>query len=178
MSPLRLLFLLACLVEIPAAHAQEIEPRQYSNTPVGVNFLISGYSHTRGGVSFDSSLPLSHPDLETNSAVLGYARSLDLWGRSGKIDAGVPYTWLTGSADYLGQPTRRTVDGFGDPVVRMSVNLYGSPALPMKDFAAYQQDLIVGAAFQVSVPVGQYDNTRLVNLGTNRWFFKPSLGAS
>jgi hypothetical protein len=158
--------------------AQEIEPRQYSNTPVGVNFLIGGYSYTQGGVSFDSSLPVSNPDLETNSAVLGYARSLDLWGRSGKIDAGVPYTWLSGSADHLGEPIRRRVDGFGDPVVRMSVNLYGAPALQMKDFGAWQQDLIVGAALQVSVPVGQYDDTRLVNLGTNRWFFKPSLGAS
>jgi hypothetical protein len=180
LSDLRLaaLIALAYLSAATVARAQEIEPRQYSNTPVGVNFLVSGYSYTEGGVAFDSSLPVSNPDLETNSAVLGYARSLDLWGRSGKIDAGVPYTWLSGSADYLGETTQRTVDGFGDAVVRLSVNLYGAPALQMKDFAAYQQDLIVGAALQVSVPVGQYDDTRLVNLGTNRWFVKPSLGAS
>ena len=172
------LVVLALLVVASTARAQDIEPRQYSNTPVGVNFLVSGYSYTRGGVAFDTSLPLSNPQLETNSAVLGFARSLDLWGRSGKIDAGVPYTWLSGSADYLGQPLQRTVDGFGDPVFRLSVNLYGAPALQMKDFAAFQQDLIIGAALQVSVPWGQYDDTRVVNLGTNRWFVKPSLGAS
>jgi len=63
-------------------------------------------------------------------------------------------------------------------VFRLSVNLYGAPALQMKDFAAFQQDLIIGAALQVSVPWGQYDDTRVVNLGTNRWFVKPSLGAS
>ena len=172
------LVVLALLVVASTARAQDIEPRQYSNTPVGVNFLVSGYSYTRGGVAFDTSLPLSNPQLETNSAVLGFARSLDLWGHSGKIDAGVPYTWLSGSADYLGEPLQRTVDGFGDPVFRLSVNLYGAPALQMKDFAAFQQDLIIGAALQVSVPWGQYDDTRVVNLGTNRWFVKPSLGAS
>jgi hypothetical protein len=172
------LVVLALLVVASTARAQDIEPRQYSNTPVGVNFLVSGYSYTRGGVAFDTSLPISNPQLETNSGVLGFARSLDLWGHSGKIDAGVPYTWLSGSADYLGQPLQRTVDGFGDPVFRLSVNLYGAPALQMKDFAAFQQDLIIGAALQVSVPWGQYDDTRVVNLGTNRWFVKPSLGAS
>ena len=64
------------------------------------------------------------------------------------------------------------------PRFRLSVNLYGAPSLTMKEFPAYQQDLIVGAALQVSAPWGQYDDTRLVNLGANRWFFKPSVGAS
>ena len=173
-----LLIALAYLAAATPAWAQDIEPRQYSNTPVGVNFLVSGYSYTQGGLAFDGSLPLTNPNLETNSGVLGFARSLDLWGHSGKIDAGVPYTWLSGTAGYFDQTLRRTVNGFGDPVFRLSVNLVGAPALQMKDFAAYHQDLIVGAALQVSVPWGQYDDTRVVNIGTNRWFFKPSFGAS
>jgi hypothetical protein len=36
----------------------------------------------------------------------------------------------------------------------------------------------VGASLQVSVPAGQYDAAKLVNIGTNRWYFKPELGAS
>jgi hypothetical protein len=60
------------------ASAQEIEPRAYSNAPIGVNFLVAGYAYTRGGVSFDSALPLSNPELTTSSAVVGYARVLDL----------------------------------------------------------------------------------------------------
>lgn len=169
---------IVCLTAATAARAQEIEPRQYANTPVGVNFLVSGYLYTQGGLAFDPSLPLTDPHLEANSGVLGFARSLDLWGHSGKFDASVPYSWLSGSADYFGQPIYRRVNGFGDPVFRWSVNLYGAPALQMRDFGAYHQDLIIGAALQVSAPLGQYDDTRIVNIGTNRWFFKPSLGAS
>ena len=172
------LIALACFAVTFAARAQEIEPRQYSNAPVGVNFLVSGYSRTDGGLAFDSSLPIADPQLETNSGVLGFARALDFRGRSGKIDAGVAYTWLSGSADYLGDPVTRDVNGFSDPLIRLSVNLYGAPALQAKDFKSYKQDLIVGAALQVSVPAGQYDETRLINIGTNRWFFRPSIGIS
>jgi hypothetical protein len=172
------LLMLACLLAASPARAQDIEPRQYSNTPVGVNFLISGYAYTQGGVSFDPALPITNPDLNTSSAVLGFARSLDFWGRSGKVDFVAPYTWLSGSAELDGEPVSRRVSGFADPRFRLSVNLYGAPSLTMKEFPAFHQDLIVGAALQVSVPWGQYDDTRLVNIGTNRWFFKPSLGVS
>ncbi len=166
------------LMAVSTTRAQDIEPRQWSNAPVGVNFLISDYSYTQGGLSFDPSLPITNPHLETNSSVLGFARSLDLWGYSGKFDAELPYIWLHGSALYLGEPEQRSINGFGDPLFRLSVNLYGAPALRLKDFASYKQDWIVGVALQVSAPSGQYDDTRLVNVGTHRWFFKPSVGIS
>jgi hypothetical protein len=160
-----------------AVRAQSIEPRSYSNAPVGVNFLIGGYAYTRGGISFDT-LPVTDPKLRTSSAVVGYARALDLWGTSGKFDVIVPYTWLSGSAIYQGDLVRREVNGFGDPLLRLSVNFFGAPALTLPEFRSYRQDLVVGASLQVSVPAGQYDDTKLVNLGTHRWFFKPEIGVS
>jgi hypothetical protein len=160
------------------ASAQSIEPRAYSNAPVGVNFVIGGYAYTRGGVAFDASVPLTNPSLQTSSAVAAYVRALDLWGLSGKFDAIVPYAWLSGTADYAGATVQRVVDGFGDPLFRLSVNLYGAPALSLREFAAYEQDVIVGASLQVSAPWGQYDPSRLVNLGSHRWSFRPELGVS
>ena len=166
------------LAGLGAARAQDIEPRAYSNAPVGVNFLIGGYVYTRGGIAFDTSLPVSDPHLQTSSAVLGYARALDLWGMSGKFDVVVPYTWLSGTATYQGDTVQRVVNGFSNPAFRLSVNLYGAPALDLKDFAHYQQDVIVGASLRVIAPWGQYDDTRLVNNSTNRWAFKPEIGVS
>jgi len=168
----------AFLASGSAVRAQSIEPRSYSNAPVGVNFLIGGYAYTRGGISFDTSVPITDPKLATSSAVVGYARALDLWGTSGKVDVIIPYTWLSGSATYQGEPVQREVDGFGDPLLRLSVNLYGAPALTLPDFKSYEQDTIVGVSLQMSVPAGQYDDTKVVNLGTHRWFFKPEIGVS
>ncbi len=56
--------------------------------------------------------------------------------------------------------------------------MYGAPALTLKEFKDHRQDVIVGASLQVSVPSGQYDDSRLVNIGTNRWSIKPELGVS
>ena len=166
------------IADTSTVRAQDIEPRSYSNAPVGVNFLIAGYAYTEGGLAFDSSLPVENPQLETSSAVLAYARALDLWGTSGKIDATVPFTWLSGTAELAGQSMEREVDGLADARFRLSVNLYGAPALTFREFANYRQDLIIGASLQVSVPSGQYDSSRLVNIGSNRWFFKPEVGVS
>jgi hypothetical protein len=160
------------------AHAQDIEPRAYSNAPVGVNFLVASYAYTRGGLSFDPAVSVTNAKFRTSSAVLGYATVLDLWGKSAKFDVIVPYTRLSGSADYAGQPVDRVVNGGADPKLRLSVNLYGAPAQTLKEFASYRQDVIVGASIQVSVPSGQYDASRVVNIGTHRWSFKPEVGAS
>ena len=70
------------------------------------------------------------------------------------------------------------MSGFGDPRFRVSINLLGAPALSVKEFANYKQDLIIGISLQVSAPLGQYDDTKLLNLGNNRWSFKPELGIS
>lgn len=170
---------LCALAILPlAGFAQSIEPRAYSNAPVGVNFLIAGFAQTRGGLAFDTSVPISDVDLRTSNGVLGYARTLDLWGRSGKVDMFVQYAALSGSADYAGAPITRDIHGIGDPAFRISMNFIGAPALDLREFAAYQQDVIFGGSLQVSVPWGQYDPARVVNLGSNRWSFRPELGLS
>jgi len=160
------------------AKAQDIEPRAFSNAPVGMNFLIAGYGYTEGNVLFDPSVPLTDAYLRTNSPILAYARALDAWGNSAKFDVILPYVTIAGNALYQGQPVSRNVSGFADPRFRFSVNFFGAPALSLQEFAGYRQDLIVGASLQVSAPWGQYDPTKLVNIGNNRWSFKPELGIS
>jgi hypothetical protein len=90
----------------------------------------------------------------------------------------LPYALLWGTADYAGEPARREISGLGDPRLRLSVNLLGAPAMSVKDLASYRQDTIVGLSVLVTVPVGQYDGSRLVNIGTNRWAVKTELGLS
>jgi hypothetical protein len=90
----------------------------------------------------------------------------------------LPYAWLSGTADFQGQPVSRDVSGLADSRIRMSVNFIGAPALPVSGFKDYKQDLVVGASLQVYLPMSQYDAGRLVNIGTNRFTFKPEIGIS
>ena len=171
-----LLRIAALLLGCAAAQAQDLEPRAYSNSPVGLNFLVAGYAFSQGGLSTDPSLPVQDARLEIHTAVLAYARALNLWGKSGKFDVILPWSDLSGSALVAGVQRERMVSGFGDPRFRVSVNLYGAPALSPAEFAAYRRDLVVGASVQVSAPGGQYDSSRLVNIATNRWSVKPDIG--
>jgi len=162
------------------AGAQSLEPRAYSNTPVGMNFLLLGYAYQEGDVLLDPSAPVKDIQVEVHSAVLAYVRSLDVWGKSGKIDVIAPYAWLsgTGTVEATEDTRRREVSGFGDPALRFSVNLYGAPALSLEEFKSYRQDIILGVSLQVTMPLGQYDSDKLANIGTNRWSFKPEVGIS
>jgi hypothetical protein len=169
---------IALLFVAAHAHAGEIEPRAYVNTPVGINFLLTGYAYSDGGLSTEASSPIKDAQIKMHTGILAYARTLDVWGKSGKIDVIVPYSDLSGSATVAGQPRERNVSGLNDPRLRFSVNFYGAPALSLQEFTNYQQDLIIGMSIQVSAPLGQYDADKLVNLGNNRWFVKPDIGIS
>ena len=157
-------FLASLLVGGSSARAQDIEPRVFSNAPVGMNFLVVGDTDARGAVPFDPSVPITEARITTTSAIVGYARVLDLWGKSAKVDAIVPYTSLSGTALYAGDPVRRDVDGFVDPRFRLSVNLYGAPALKLKEYhglpagrAGRRKRPGVGAGRPVRPePAGQY----------------------
>jgi len=172
-------FALITLVLLAAsAHAQELEPRSYTNTPVGLNFLLADYAYSEGKIAFDPSLSLANGQFRTNTELLAYSRALDVFGMSAKIDAFVPYSSFSGHAVVSGEAIEREMSGFNEPRFRFSINFYGAPALSVKEFASYHQDLIIGASLQVTPPLGQYDDTKLVNLGNNRWSFKPELGIS
>lgn len=172
------LCVLVAVVSPGATGAQEIEPRAYSNIPLDLNFLVVGYAHAAGGFAADPTLPFEDASLRTDALLFGYAHSIDVGGQSGKVDVVVPYVWLEGSARFAGEPQHRRVAGFGDPRVRISWNLVGAPALTLSEFAAYRQETIVGLSLQASLPLGQYDETRLVNLGSHRWWIKPEMGVS
>jgi len=164
-------------LNVPAS-AQDLEPRSYVNLPTGLNFVIVGYGHSAGGATTDASVSLEDADLSIDTTVLAYVRSLDLWGRSAKVDVIAPYSWLDGSARVDGVPRERAVDGFDDPSLRLAINLLGAPALTLREFAAYEQDFVVGASLKITAPLGQYNADQIVNLGSHRWSIKPEIGMS
>ena len=176
----RLIRVSALILLTPASVAlsQELEPRAYTNLPTGLNFLAVGYAKSQGGLSTDPSLPVEEAHLKVNTALLAYVRSLDLWGRSGKFDVILPYSQLSGNALVGGLPREREADGLNDPKLRLSVNFYGAPALTVPKYSSYTPDLVAGASIQVTPPVGQYDPSKVINLGSNRWSIKPDIGFS
>lgn len=160
------------------SHAQDLEPRAYSNAPIGLNFFIVGYGHTSGSVLTDPALPIDNGNVETNFAVFAFAHTLSFFGQSAKIDLVQGYGNLFGEADVSGVHRQRDVTGLTDPLLRFSVNFHGAPALTAAEFKDYKQDLVIGGSLRIGVPVGDYDEDKLANIGGNRWMFKPEFGFS
>src|SRR4051795_8166782 len=141
------------------AFAQSLEPRAYANAPVGLNFLVAGYAYSRGGVSFDPSVPLENGQARVHAVPLAYVRSLDVFGNSASIGLVLPFADLSGSAALDGVERERQSTGMADPAMRLAVNFYGAPAMSMEQFKGYRQDLIVGASVVVTAPFGKYDSS-------------------
>lgn len=178
MRQLTALLILALPLQGTKSLAQELEPRSYTNIPVNMNFMAVGYARSAGSVLVDPAVELENADVTIHGPLIGYARSVRVGPRSGKFDLGIGNVCLDGSADADGHRVSRYVCGWTDARIRFAVNLMGAPALAMENFAHYRQDLIVGASVSASVPLGNYNPDRLVNIGTNRWSGKVELGAS
>lgn len=170
-------FLLALATTV-RLEGQELEPGLYQNAPVRLNVLLAGYTYSTGNVLTDAALPLTDATARLNTLGLGYLRTMRLFGRSAKIDFGLPITVAHFAGKVAGTDTTRDITGLADPRIRMQVNLLGAPALDLPAFAKYQQGTILGVSLQVALPLGQYDPARVVNLGANRWSFRPEIGLS
>lgn len=171
--------LLALIAGVAAAvPAQEMEARAYSRSPVGFNLFLFSYSHQNGDVLLDSALPLTDVSVSINATVAGYGRSFGLMGHQANASVAIPYVWGTVRGTVFEQQQEVTRSGPGDLRVRLMVNLIGSPALSAREFAALKPSTTLGASVSVVVPSGQYDPRRLVNIGSNRWVFKPEMGLS
>jgi hypothetical protein len=161
-----------------SAQAQELEPRAYSPSPTGYNIVVVTDTYSYGDVTFDPSLPVSDAVAHINLSALGYLRTLDVAGRSASAAFALPYARGDLDGLYLGEPTSVYRSGIGDPRLRFVLNVMGGPAMTPKEFAARQPATLIGVSLVVSVPLGQYDSSKLVNIGANRWGFKPEVGIS
>jgi Putative MetA-pathway of phenol degradation len=165
-----------------SALAQELEPRAFSPNPTGLNFVVVNYSRLEGGVLFDPSIPLTDVEARLNATGLGYGHTFGLFGHSATALVGVPYVWgkISGqieqsSGDVYGEISR---SGTADASFQLSVNLLGGPALSPSEFSRRAPETTIGMSLAVSAPTGQYDPAKLINIGTNRWGFKPQIGVS
>jgi hypothetical protein len=169
---------LVCLIVGAPAGAQELEPGAYWPIPAGFNIVTVASTVSWGDVNFDPTLPIDDASATLGTTALAFTRAFDLAGRSANIGVASPVIGGKVAGNYLNQPTQIERFGLGDPRIRFAVNLYGAPAMTPREFATYRQRLIVGVSLTAAPPLGQYDNQRLINLGSNRWSFKPEIGLS
>ncbi len=158
--------------------AQDLAPRAYVITPAHSNAVTLTYSFFDGALLFDNSVPITGATARVSVPTFSYYHSLPFFGRSANFVASLPYGVGNVRGTVMDAETKAYRSGLFDAVFRFSVNLMGGPAMDVSNFRKWQQKTIIGASLRLVPPTGQYDPTKLVNYGANRWGFKPEIGLS
>lgn len=158
--------------------AQDLAPRAYIITPIHSNAVTVASTFLSGEILFDGSTPITDAKAKAAVPVVSVFHSFNLFGRTANFVAGLPY----GRMHFRGtvSDVERLADRSGllDSTFRLSVNLTGGRAMDVRDYVKWRQKLLVGASIRIVAPTGQYDPAKLVNVGANRWSFKPEVGLS
>ena len=176
--PHRVLLLIPSVSLGSTVQAQDLLPGAFTPAPVGFNIVTATGSVSAGDISFDPSVPIEEGRATMGGYGIGFNRTLNIGGRFASIGFGVPFA--SGHLEGLvrGQFQEATRAGHADVSGRVAVNLYGAPAMTAKEFASYRQTTVLGVSLVVRAPVGQYVESRYINIGNNRWSFAPEVGFS
>ena len=158
--------------------AQDLDPRAYARVPVDMTFLVTGFVYTYGSVVSDPTLPIQDLEAKVETPLLAVGRTCGLFGLTSQVLVSLPYSWAQVSGKLVGEDSSITRSGLGDTRFRLSVLLFGAPAATIEQFAKSSPQSVIGASITVIAPTGQFFTDKLINLGTNRWSFKPEIGLS
>jgi hypothetical protein len=174
-----LLFALFALTIVGAsnrASAQFTDPRNYGNSPIGVNQLELSYAHVHANASIDSSLIIPGAKLDLNQGIIDYTRYFGLFQRLTWVEVGVPIAGLSGAVN--GTAIHGSVTGMGDSSYQLGMLLKGGPALDIVHFENYTPTTTLGLSLAITAPTGLYHGDKILNLGSDRWSFKPEVALS
>jgi hypothetical protein len=166
-----------CVALTRLCEAQNLSPRAYVTVPIHSNAVTLTYSLNAGNVVFNG-LPVTDSSGRIGSEIASYFHSFDCFGRSANVTVLLPYAVGHFQGDVNGVQEKLYRSGLGAVTARVSVNLFGAPAMNVAEFSRWKQKTVLGASFTIETPTGQYDGARLINIGEHRWAFKPELGYS
>lgn len=162
------------------AFSQDIEPRRWSPIPLGTNILGAGYSYTSGDVFFDPLLQADNVKIRAHSLAVTFARPVKIGNKLGSISMLIPFSSADWDGLLSGVPTGINRTGFADPRVRASVLLAGPPAGTAIELRQYRLEnptfTSFGVSLAITIPLGEYFEDKLINLGSNRFVFRPQVG--
>jgi hypothetical protein len=172
-----LLALLTVLIPLPAT-GQDLSPRAYLITPVHTNALNVTYSFQSGDIVLGNAVLIEGATGRIDLEIFSLYHSLRFFGRSANFNYILPYAVGNFDGQVADAEAHAYRSGLLDSIFRFSVNLKGGPAMTLPEFAKWRQKTLIGASVKVTVPMSQYDPTKLINLGSNRWGFQPEIGLS
>jgi hypothetical protein len=137
-----------------------------------------GLGVSEGGIVTDPTLVVTDVQATVISPLVGAGRSFGMLGRTAQVFAVLPFSLAAMSGRVFGDAASAERDGLSDMRLRVSWLVRGAPAFSVVELAKAPRRTILGVSLNVAAPTGQYDPEKLINLGTNRWAFRPEFAVS
>lgn len=161
-----------------AAHAQELEPRAFAPNPTGVNFLVLGYTHTDGDVLLSATSPIDDFRIRADMYAAGIGGSFAVGSLLASAGLVLPYVDGIATGRVSGEDRKVLRSGGGDIRMRFTLSLLPGSALDPAEFSKHMPDSTLAVSLVAAAPTGEYLDDKLVNIGTNRWAFRPEIGGT
>ena len=172
-----LCFVVATMLAIgafcPSQALAQVPARFYWKTLSDANAVPVIFQSLSGNTNpFDPAHTIAPgASLDATLGIVGYARTFSLFDRAAMAALLFPMGHISGEVTVAGRTFNQSANGFGDPMIEFNLNVIGPPA--QKDIPAvmrYEPGFSVDLLADLAVPIGEYDSTRPLNIGQNRWY--------
>jgi len=162
------------LLPLPAS----AQARFYWKTLAGANAVPLIVNSTSGNANpFDPGMVVAPgAKIDATLATAGYARTFSLLDRGGMVAVLLPMGRIAGEVTTAGTTFNESARGFGDPMVEFNLNVIGPRAQKnLVDVLRYTPRFSVDVLADLAFPIGEYDSSKPLNLGQNRWYGRVGL---
>jgi hypothetical protein len=144
-------------------------PRAYMLAPAGSSILAGYGLFLDGNQALNPGISSNTLDITVDVGVLQYTHTFELAGQSGGLFLIAPYGSTEGTFNTRRFTRSGESSGLGDLQLGAVFGLYGSPSMEVADYIAYDPGFSAGLLARITAPTGEYDETKVINLGANRW---------
>lgn len=173
---------LACLALAGTARAQGDGPHNLPLIPKDTNLFVVMPMGLSGNFNPSQTVLIPGANVDVFAVPVTYIRTFSLGGRFARLFLTAPLATMDAGGSIVDPRSGTEIEvsrgrsGWMDPMVTMHVGLVGAPALAPAEYVKHPRSLQLFAIAGTAIPIGTYDPTRAINLGTNRWTFRLGLG--
>jgi hypothetical protein len=144
-------------------------PRAYMLTPADSQILTAYGLFLDGNQNLDPGVSSRNLDLDVDVGVLQYTHSFSLCDNACGVFLIAPYGSTEGTFNFPLFSLTGESSGLADIQLGTVFGLYGSPSLEVPDYLEYDPGFSLGLLAKLTAPTGEYDENKVINLGSNRW---------
>ncbi len=162
-----------CFTAVSLQSFAQVPPRFYWHSLTGGKAVpVIGLSMDGNANPLDPSNHIvADASFDASIALAGFAQTFKISDRAAFLAILVPTGRVSAEVNVADQSTRINANGFGDPMIEFDVNIIGPKAIKnIPDLIRYEPGFSVDLLVDLVLPIGNYDNSKSVNLGQNRWY--------